>query len=158
MSYTFLVSIFALIVLALQILFSAVLTEKQNESPALVFRAIPNSHPNVWRESGLQGLILQLLLAELSQQEGIGWQKKYLPRRSLPGEGPLCPVVKDNGSIKRLRAGAGGKAGRGGDCPHCCCPLQSPPKLCEAAACGQHAEQGYTKFLPLRNYGFFDYC
>lgn len=27
---------------------------------------------------------------------------KYLPRRSLPGEGPLCSVVKDNVSIQRL--------------------------------------------------------
>lgn len=53
-------------------------------------------------ESDLQGLIPQCLLTELSQQEGIGWQMKYLPRRSLPGEGPLCSVVKDNVSIQRL--------------------------------------------------------
>lgn len=41
-------------------------------------------------------------MTEFSQQKGIGWQMKHLPRRSLPGEGPLCSVVKDNVSIQRL--------------------------------------------------------
>lgn len=39
---------------------------------------------------------------ESGQQKGMRWQMKHLPRRSLPGEGPLCSVVEDNVSIQRL--------------------------------------------------------
>lgn len=105
MSYTFLFSIFALIFLALKIPFSAADTRDQNRRHDLVLSyCLKSAKPSLPKatESDLQGLIPRCLLTEFSQQEGIGWQMKYLPRRSLAGEGPPCSVVKDNVSIQRL--------------------------------------------------------
>lgn len=71
---------------------------------------LKSSKPSLTKvtESDLQGLIPRCLLTELSQKEGTGWQMKYLPRRSLPGQGPLCSVVKDNVSIQSRNMDWGG--------------------------------------------------
>lgn len=96
-----------------------------------ICKAVPDqSHPKVWPESDLQGLILQCFWLSLASRKGLDGRWNTSPGDLFQERGPFTQLQKITVSIKRLSHSrsvdrVGVKTGRGVDPP---AGMLSPPK------------------------------